>query len=70
MLDLVEKLKHLDLRKVNFADLEKVANASIRQTLLDLAQSGDLVGSLSHQNHTSHADHSTSPGSGSPGSGG
>jgi hypothetical protein len=52
-------LDDLDADKLTIADIKKLKDPALREALLDrLKRRGDVV--ASHQNHGSHADHSTS----------
>lgn len=62
------ELEKLDLSKLTVADIRGLKDESLKKTLMEAVQRSTDVNS--HQNHGSHADHSTSPDNQDTGGGG
>jgi hypothetical protein len=57
--DVKKVLANIDINKLTLAEVARFKNPAVRDALIDMLKNpGDLA--ASHQNHGSHADHSTS----------
>jgi hypothetical protein len=58
-IDDLKKLESIDLSQFTVSDVKQVKNDALRRSLMEALRFQEGVNS--HQNHISHADHTTSP---------